>query len=84
MVVADAGPMGIRFGRIDDGDAAARTIKLAQNRVYLYLEQLVGSKALEKTKAWPDYWNPNRSPRARRRFALHVFRHGRWPLSTQV
>jgi len=51
------------LGRIDDGGAAARTIKLAQNRVYLHLEQPVGSDALEKTKDWPDYWNPNPSPK---------------------
>jgi hypothetical protein len=67
------------LGRIDYADAAARTIKLAQNRVYLRLEQLVGSKALEKTKGWPDYWNPNPSPKTRRQFALHIFRRGRWP-----
>ena len=58
---------------------AAATIKLAQHRVYLYLETSVGSGALDNSKSWPDYWTPKPSSKSLPIFAL-VFRRGRWPV----
>lgn len=63
-----------------NSEEAAGIIKQAQYRVYLYLESLVGSDALAKNKSFPDYWNPQPSPKARPKFALRVFRRGRWPI----
>ena len=60
-------------------DAAARIIKVAQHRVYQHISGLVGIEALQRQKAWPDYWTEKPSPRARPRFAFRVFRSGRWP-----
>jgi hypothetical protein len=65
-------------------EEAARIIKQAQNKVYLYLEGLVGFHALEKSKRFPDYWNSQPSPKARPKFALRVFRRGRWPRHSSV
>jgi len=67
------------LGRIDPTDEAAQWIKESQYRVYQYLESLVGTDALDRSKRWPDYWNPTPSHRARPRFALRIFRRGRWP-----
>jgi hypothetical protein len=60
-------------------EEAAEIIKQAQHRVYLHLESLVGSDALVKSRCFPDYWNPQPSPKTRPKFALRVFRRGRWP-----
>ncbi len=59
-------------------EAASRRIKLSQYRVFAHLASIAGAEALEKGKAWPDYWSPDPSPRARPQFALRVFRKGRW------
>lgn len=67
------------LGDIEPGDEMARVIKEAQYRVYRHIEQLVGPESLKRDKAWPDYWDPKPSPKARPRFALRVFRSGRWP-----
>jgi hypothetical protein len=67
------------LGRIDPNDEAAQRIKESQYRVYQHLESLVGPAALNRSNRWPDYWNPNPSPKARPRFALRIFRRGRWP-----
>jgi len=37
------------------------------------------SAALERSRAWPDYWNAAPSRKARPRFALYSFRQVRWP-----
>jgi hypothetical protein len=68
------------LGPIEPQKEAARIIKLAQNRVYRWLEGLVGSEKLAKGKEWPDYWNPEPSPKSRPQFALRIFRRGRWPI----
>ena len=67
------------LGRIERDDEAARVIKETQHRVYRHIEGLVGSSSLKRGKTWPDYWDPRPSPKARPRFALRVFRSGRWP-----
>lgn len=58
---------------------SAVRIKLAQNTVYQHLANMVGEPALLNEKKWPDYWSPEPSPLARNKFALRVFRCGRWP-----
>lgn len=73
---ADAIPSG------DVGDSASRRIKAAQHQVYQCLERAVGGAALCRDKAWPDYWNPEPSSKARPKFGLRVFRRGRWPKRT--
>jgi hypothetical protein len=67
------------LGDIEPGDEMTRVIKAAQYRVYRHVEQLVSPGSLKRDKAWPDYWDPKPSPKARPRFALRVFRSGRWP-----
>ena len=67
------------LGRIEPQDEAARLIKSAQNRVYRWLEGLVGAERLERGKAWPDYWSAEPSAKSRPKFALRIFRRGRWP-----
>ena len=66
------------LGKSIEGRYAAR-IKSAQNDVYRHLENMAGAAALPRRKEWPDYWTPEPSPRARNRFALRVYRCGRWP-----
>lgn len=64
------------------GNDAAATIKQTQHRVYLFLESLVGSRALTRRMGnvrWPDYWTSKPSPKYRPVFALRIFRRGRWP-----
>lgn len=65
------------LGRADE--TAAQRIKLCQYRVYQHLVSIIGDKNLQKDNAWPDYWSPVPSQRARPQFALRVFRKGRWP-----
>lgn len=79
--LAEAGWHSDDLGELDAEDKAPYIIKTAQNRVYQHIERLVGLDALERTPAWPDYWNAQPSLRARPRFALRVFRSGRWPRS---
>jgi hypothetical protein len=67
------------LGDIEPGDEMAHVIKAAQYRVYRHIEQLVSPESLKRDNAWPDYWDPKPSPKARPRFALRVFRSGRWP-----
>jgi len=67
------------LGRIEATDEAARVIKETQYRVYQHIEGLVGPSSLKTGKAWPDYWDPRPSAKARPQFALRVFRSGRWP-----
>lgn len=75
----DAGWNSDSLGEPDRDDESPYIIKNAQHRVYQHIEQLVGPESLRKGPAWPDYWNAQPSSRARLRFALRVFRSGRWP-----
>ncbi len=77
--LADAGWHSDQLGAIDQDDEAPHIIKAAQHRVYQHIEQLVGPGSLRREPAWPDYWDPQPSPKARSRFALRVYRSGRWP-----
>jgi len=62
---------------------SAKCIKIAQHNVYEHLENLAGDPSLPKGKEWPDYWTPEPSALARNKFALRVFRYGRWPKATK-
>lgn len=75
----DAGWHADNLARIEPTDPSARVIKEAQHRVFRHIAGLVGSSAFQRGKAWPDYWSPEPSPKARPQFALRVFRSGRWP-----
>lgn len=57
----------------------AERIKGAQYRVYEHLAQLINDPPLPRGNDWPDYWTPEPSRKARNKFALRVFRCGRWP-----
>ena len=72
------------LGHLEPTDEAARIIKAAQHRVYQHIEQCAGSSAIDKSSAWPDYWEQEPSPKARPRFALRIFRSGRWPTSKRA
>jgi hypothetical protein len=58
---------------------AAQIIKSTQNNIYLYLTKLCGESALPKTREYPDYWNPAPYKGKQTKFALRVYRKGRWP-----
>jgi len=66
------------LGRIKPTDSVAKLVKESQHRVYQYLAAVVGSDGLKRDRAWPDYWSPKPSARARPKFSLRVFRKGRW------
>ncbi len=72
------------LGELDPNDQAAAIIKGAQHRVYQHLERLVAPDSLQREPAWPDYWNASPSLRARPRFALRVYRSGRWPTTKRA
>jgi hypothetical protein len=72
------------LGRIPRHDESARLIKSAQNRVYRWLEGVVGAERLERDKAWPDYWTVEPSAKSRPKFALRIFRRGRWPVRQRM
>ena len=66
------------LGKLTDARFANR-IKASQHAVYHHLAELAAGTALPQTREWPDFWIPKPSPRARSKFALRVFRRGRWP-----
>ncbi len=66
-----------KLGKADE--RTATRIKAAQHEVYKHLTKLAVDPALPQTKKWPDYWMPQSSSKARSKFALRVFRSGRWP-----
>lgn len=67
-----------QLGEMSDERFSTR-IKAAQHRVYVHLAELAVDPPLPQTKPWPDYWTPQLSPKVRSKFALRVFRCGRWP-----
>ena len=77
--LTDGGWHRDHLGEWDPNDAAPQIIKEAQHRVYQHLERLAGPTSLRRESAWPDYWTAQPSSRARPRFALRVYRRGRWP-----
>lgn len=67
------------LGKLTPNDQPACRIKGCQYAVYQHLSQLVHHPPLPHKRDWPDYWTPVPSPRTRTKFALRVFRRGRWP-----
>ena len=65
-------------------DCFSTRIKVAQHTVYEHLVTLANSPPLPQTNQWPDYWEPEPSPKARSKFALRVFRRGFWPKNAPV
>ena len=59
--------------------AALRSIKASQFAVYEHLRSVAGEPSLIRTKAYPDYWNPEPSPALRTTFGIRVYRRGKWP-----
>jgi hypothetical protein len=60
-------------------DYVRRVTKASQHRVYLAIEEMIGTDSLIRKREWPDYWNPEPSTKARFQFSLRIFRRGRWP-----
>ena len=64
----------------DRVDGFLARIKHAQFDVYQHLECLASAGALSRVNR-PDYWVRAPSPKTRTKFALRVFRRGKWPIS---
>ncbi len=69
-----------QLGSTMQNEDESRIIKSCQYNVYKHFVDLAGEDAFCRDTAWPDYWNPEPSPLARTKFALRVFRKGKWPL----
>ena len=62
----------------------ATRIKTAQHDVYCHLERVASTPPLPKNNSWPDYWCPEPSSKLRTKFALRVFRLGKWPTTGSI
>ncbi|MDD9985539.1 MAG: hypothetical protein OXQ31_04625 [Spirochaetaceae bacterium] len=77
---------GLRCGEWDSDGLGDRVggflarIKAAQFDVYRHLEGLASASALCRV-SHPDYWVSAPSPKTKTKFALRVFRRGKWPAS---